>query len=325
MLGQRMGPFRVLIIDDSKQVLEHARTVVGKTSRFGDNTAVHVETRCVHAQLDDKPGQDGRPTLSLCCLKELAANVEDPPDLILLDYGFSKPDTDALMKAVSRTGSCTADNREKITKGVMTAADVKRQVEQTAGLVSGQIRNLERHLFNSGAPVYLYTFRGPPALRDVIGDVDHRHRPIEAAFPMSDVITVDVHNELYAGDRFDKKRDPDHHPYLVARMLDRIVREESLKFQQNRTHRSNQRRGRVATVLVMSSGLAAGFGADLLSDPLRNVFKISGTGAGLLSLVGAAVLLGILLFVGQALAGKMQSGTGPEARAASGEDNMSRR
>ncbi len=260
--------FRVLVVDDSKAVLHEAELIVGKRGRNGDDDGVIVELDTVHVSVGDTRGSDGKPRLTTECLEELAEKVRrNKPNLILLDYGYAKADIGQKMVDVSTTDQCSDDDRKEIVAGLLTAADVRKHLSDRTSLVEEDHRCLVEDFFEGGAPVYVYTFRGPPALQAVIGNVSVRHSPIVKAFPNSKVITIDTHDELYAHDRFESRRETKHHAYLTARLLDWIVVKEAAKFEAVMEEKSkckrkmkelgrNKKRNAAGAVAIFVAGVA---------------------------------------------------------------------
>lgn len=296
MRTNRAGPFRVLIIDDSVGVLSQARVVLGKTSRLGQAGAFPVETQCVQIVIQEfTDGRGPRPTES--CLRELSRAVKPPPDLVLLDYGFATSEIGQMMVEVSRTGKCRAEDVLRIRSGLLTGASLKSSLDGRCGLTADEMSTLRDNFFSGRAPVYLYTFAGPAALQDVIGDVSLRHEPIRNTFPNASVVTIDTHRELYGGSRFEQCRDPGHYPFLVARLLDWVTSAELARFEGRQNGLTKRRRALVTQMIRAAALFVAGVALNWIIDTLFSVSEPQKFAvASILTLV-LVVCVGLLLTV----------------------------
>ncbi len=308
MNKQGKRTFRVLVVDDSMDVLKHAKNIVGSTGRLGCANETDIQVTCVPMEVCASSTKGGKAVLTMECLRSLASAVESPPDLILLDYGYADAVIGNKMVSVSTSNVCSEDDKKEIENGMITAEDVRKDVEDGSRLNTRENSLLLNNFFGCGAPVYVYTFCGPPALREAIGSVENRHEKIDSAFPNSKVVTIDTHKELYYGPTFEDRRDGSHHRYLTARLLDWIVVKEVARFEAESRERERcesrlaelnrkNRRKKLSKLVVSGIGVAAGYALSLIADTVlhkdssRNLPYASALFVGIVFLVALDYLL----------------------------------
>ena len=185
-------PFRVVVIDDNEDVCNRvSKRLVGPTSEGQPEVSVSI----VHVRLEEKDSETW--TFSKETFESLLNAASSPPDLVLVDYGFVDPNVSAQLREAGKHGELAPTDLD----GKMLTVPELAEWTYEQGSEEQRTR-LQKNLFRSAQPVYLYTYT-PRGVQQAVGTPDERTRRVKGAFPGSRVETIDTKAELYNGDEFD--------------------------------------------------------------------------------------------------------------------------
>jgi hypothetical protein len=295
-VGFPIKNFRVLVLDDSSYAIECIKRRIQGARALGQlDPVLPVDVETILIELEPGMLDPEMWVFSAGTSRLLAAACERAPDLILVDYGFVDPSLGSQLRLQAASREITA---EELKGKVLTAYDLARWCREQSPLDSHTRSRIRKNLFESGRPVYLYSYRARELWR-AVGSMDERARRIRDAFPRSRVSIIDARRELYNEDDFDSlgasKYDPKFYAYQISVILDYIVQKEILRALLKRSRYLRVKRTASATAVLAAIGAALGVGGHWAGELSLSLFS---HGNFLFAFVFAAGILAVLFFSG---------------------------
>jgi hypothetical protein len=151
-----MKHFKVFVLDDSPHVIEWVERRIRGAQALGQlDPALPVDVTAIQVKLEPSLINSAQWVFSHSTSHALASACERAPDLVLVDYGFVDPTLAAQLQQEATTREIMG---EDLKGKVLTAYDLARWCGQDAPLDARTRSRIKKNLFESGRPVYLYSY-----------------------------------------------------------------------------------------------------------------------------------------------------------------------
>jgi len=289
-----MREFRVLVLDDDAKVIQRLRDRVSPQHTIL-GTTWNVLIYGVHI---DVVGDVNEMHFSDETLAQLVNSCSHPPHLMLADFGYATPH----LREQLRDGLLSPD---QFMRSILTMPDLVPEVERylEANYSPGDPRVVHVHsnLCDNHCKIFLYTYTSLE-LKEVLPSVAARTKRTQNVFRQSIVVPIDTLEEFYDNGKYADKHDNDFYAYLVAGLLEHLIRQELLTFVlRGETARLKYiryyRSGAGVLIIVLLGGAIGAVGEWLGARIMALVIVGLWTPAILLLLTAAIVffILGILV------------------------------
>ncbi|PKP35420.1 MAG: hypothetical protein CVU00_02370 [Bacteroidetes bacterium HGW-Bacteroidetes-17] len=219
-----MKKFRVLVVDDKKDVLKSIRDRIDYNVLIGDEI-FNVELSCLDVEVikddDDNCKFSNKTFVELhdLCLK--------PFHLLLLDFGFVQKGIktdDEILKLKEIKPEKTL--RELIDEVVLNPSHLVKQCYQEPKYIN----RIKKIFIEHNGPLYLYTYI-PNKFEEAYTSVDVRKNVTNEHFPIAKINVIDTRKELFNNDQFDYIHDEEkeYYPFLISKFLSKIIQLEISK------------------------------------------------------------------------------------------------
>lgn len=288
--------FRVLLLDDDKQVCDRVKKRIEGPKRLGQlDPVLPVEVSAVALRVQEL--ERGQWSFDPAIVSELSKACTEPPDLIFIDFGYADASVINAFKKEAETREITA---EELQGKVLTPLDLSDWIRSSSAIPEPTRRLLVKNLIECGKIVYLYSYASKEFLR-ALGEVNERQKKTAKAFSKSTVVAIDTREELYHSSEFDwpnpSKRDSNFYAYQISVLLDYIVHKEILRTQHSIARYLRVKRTAMSASILTAIGAAIGFGSQWIGSLVTDLYKngniFQATAVGL-SLVLALFVLGFL-------------------------------
>jgi hypothetical protein len=213
-----MKKFRVLVVDDKKQVLGSIKDRIEYSLQIGDDNFL-VDLSCVEVEiLKDKDGFK----ISEKTYSDLHEKCKKPFDLILLDFGFVNKELNAIEEILDRKRkSQNKTTREIIDEVVLNPAHLVKQIHKAPKY----FRQIDKYFTNHSGPLFIYTYIPNKFERDYTS-ADVRRNVTNEHFPKANIQVIDARKELFNGNQFEDKHDKEFYPFLISKFISLLIQKE---------------------------------------------------------------------------------------------------
>lgn len=216
-----MKNFRVLVVDDKKNVLDSIKDRIDRIIKFG-NEDCNIEIVCLEVEIHE---QGGNYQISETTITELYNLCEEPYDLLLLDFGFVKRGLNTVDEIKRIKGlSDEKTIREIIDKVVLNPSHLVSQ----SFIFPKYFKRINKTFIEHEGPIFIYTYI-PNQFEQDYTSADVRRNVTNEQFPKAKITVIDTRKELFNNGQFDSKHDSEFYPFIISKFLSKIIHIELLE------------------------------------------------------------------------------------------------
>ncbi len=244
--------YKILIVDDKKQVLERIKREIRPRVTVGDQEW-RIDIVTIHVQVVED-GSD-RYKIARTTLDAFASAAQTAFDLLLIDFGYVKEGSETVIQETIKNYANEFDF-EKLDGILLTPKDIIAAIyeEKPKG-----IRSVINNFINHKDRILVYTYI-PPDIRKYVPSSLVRENITLKLFPKAKSIEVfDAAFKLFNDAEFADVYRTDYYSYLVSRFLENEIRkyiaEDTIK-RSSRIRITNTTKA-IATIVWVSGSIAA--------------------------------------------------------------------
>ncbi len=281
--------YRVLIVDDKSNVLENTKELIRPDFKLLDeNWKIEIST--LHVKVN---GDDEKETYFIeeKTFIELGKISQEPFDLLLLDFGFRKPDSDIFEKIKNRYG----DN--------FGFSELEGFIFNPRNLVEDGIKSLNRkynkkyfHSFqknfvNHKKNIYIYTFI-PEKWRKYVQNSTLRENITKRTFPNAKSIElIDTRKEIFNDTEFESLKSERYYSFIISKFLEQIIQLEIAKESILKSRFIKVKRTSKVIGLLVLFGAFIGASSEFFGDLIVEFFKADQILVGIVLIIFTLILI----------------------------------
>lgn len=295
--------YRVLIVDDKLNVLENAKELIRpEFNLLNERWNIEIETLHVKVNGDDT---EEKYFIEEQTFLNLGKVSDKPFDLLLLDFGFRKPDSDIFEKIKKRYGDNFGFSElEGFIFNPRNLVEEGLKVLNRKHLKKGFLA-FQNNFVNHKGTIFIYTFI-PEKWRKYVQNSTLRENITKRTFPNAKSIElIDTRKEIFNDTEFESLKSERYYSFIISKFLEQVVQLEIAKESISKAKYIKVQRTSKVIGLIVLFGAFIGASSEFFGDLIVGFFKSNQIIVGIVFVLFTLLLI---LFGGKLLVYLLEKG-----------------